>query len=117
MEEAVNYAYDRGLLIVAAAGNEYFWGNAPVYPAASPHVMAVAATNDLDERARYSNTGAYVDIAAPGGDPEYSGDANPRHWITSTLWDGGSTYGPRRRYLDGQPACRRAGSRWYGRAT
>lgn len=94
LEDAINYAYDRGLLIVASAGNGYLWGNPVSYPAAYPHVMAVAATNDADEHARYSTTGFYVDVAAPGGDPDSSGDANPRHWIMSTLWDGGSTYGP-----------------------
>jgi type VII secretion-associated serine protease mycosin len=93
VEDAVSYAYDRGSLIVAAAGNEYLWGNAPLYPAAYPNVMAVAATNDTDEHARYSNTGAYVDVAAPGGDPDSSADGDPRHWIMSTLWSGGSTYG------------------------
>jgi type VII secretion-associated serine protease mycosin len=94
LEDAVNYAYDRGLLIAAAAGNAYLWGNAASYPAAYPHVVAVAATNDTDEHARYSTEGYYVDIAAPGGDPDSSSDANPRHWIMSTLWRAGSTYGP-----------------------
>lgn len=94
LESAVNYAYDRGLLIVAAAGNFFLQGNPVFYPAAYLHVLAVTATNDLDEHASYANTGDYVDVAAPGGDPDSASDANPRHWITSTLWDGDSTYGP-----------------------
>jgi len=93
LEDAVNYGYERGLLIAAAAGNAYLWGNPASYPAAYPHVMAVAATDDIDEHARYSTTGYYVDIAAPGGDPDSIGDDNPRHWIMSTLWRDGSTYG------------------------
>ncbi|MCX6033312.1 MAG: S8 family serine peptidase [Chloroflexi bacterium] len=84
LQDAVNYAYGHGLLIVAAAGNEYLVGNPTVYPAAYPHVVAVAATNDQDGHASYSSTGAYVDIAAPGGDPSSSSDPNPRHWIMST---------------------------------
>jgi type VII secretion-associated serine protease mycosin len=84
LQDAVNYAYGRGVLIVAAAGNEYGSGNPTVYPAAYPHVIGVGATNDLDRHASYSNTGFYVDVAAPGGDPSGSSDPNPRHWIMST---------------------------------
>jgi thermitase len=93
LQNAVDYAYGRGLLIVAAAGNEYEIGNPVSYPAAYPHVMAVAATDDQDGHASYSNTGYYVDIAAPGGDPTGSGDTNPRHWIMSTYWRGASGLG------------------------
>ena len=89
LQSAVDYAYGSGVLIVAAAGNEYEEGNPVGYPAAYPHVMAVAATDDQDGHASYSNTGFYVDIAAPGGDPAGSWDTNPRHWIMSTYWRGG----------------------------
>ena len=90
LQNAVNYAYSRGALVVAAAGNEYQAGNPVIYPAAYPHVLAVAATGNEDEHARYSETGYYVDVAAPGGNPTSSWDSNPNHWIMSTCWRGAS---------------------------
>jgi serine protease len=57
------------LTIVAAAGNEGGGLNRPLYPAAyDPYVIAVAATRFDETPSYYSNTGSYVDIAAPGGD-------------------------------------------------
>jgi thermitase len=63
-EAAIVYARDKGAVVVAAAGN----GDTddPAYPAASPGVMAVAATNKYDQRASFSNYGNWVDVAAPG---------------------------------------------------
>ncbi|MDP2661509.1 MAG: S8 family serine peptidase, partial [Dehalococcoidia bacterium] len=74
-EEAVNYAYSKGVMIVAAAGNCFALGtsgcpteaNPTMYPAALPHVVAVAATDSSDNHAFYSEEGSYVDLAAPGG--------------------------------------------------
>jgi type VII secretion-associated serine protease mycosin len=91
LQNAVNYAYNRGALMVASAGNSYQEGNPVIYPAAYPHVLAVAATGDQDEHASYSETGSYVDVAAPGGNPTGSWDSNPNHWIMSTYL-GGSGY-------------------------
>ncbi len=88
LQDAVNYAYNQGVLVVAAAGNWYQKGNPVIYPAAYPHVLAVAATGDQDEHASYSETGDYVDVAAPGGNPTDSNDNNPNHWILSTYWRG-----------------------------
>ena len=88
LQNAINYAHSRGALVVASAGNDYEEGNPVIYPAAYPHVLAVAATGDQDEHADYSETGAYVDVAAPGGNPSGSWDANPNHWITSSYWRG-----------------------------
>ncbi len=86
LRDAVTYAYEHGALVVAAAGNSYQEGNRTNYPAAYEHVLAVAATNDRDEHARYSNSGDYVDVAAPGGDPDGNSDDDPRHWILSTFY-------------------------------
>ncbi len=88
LEDAVDYAYNKGALLVAAAGNEYESGNFTIYPAAYDHVLAVGAIGDSDEHAYYSNTGTYVDVAAPGGNPTSSYDTNPNHWILSTYWRG-----------------------------
>ena len=65
LEEAVNYAYNKGVVVVAAAGNEN--RNSASYPARYPHVISVAATGPSGEKAPYSNFGAGVDISAPGG--------------------------------------------------
>ncbi|MFH0765375.1 MAG: S8 family serine peptidase, partial [Calditrichota bacterium] len=60
----INNAWANGALIVAAAGNE----NADHinYPAGDEHVIAVAATDERDRRANFSNYGDWVDISAPG---------------------------------------------------
>jgi thermitase len=61
---AVEYARDKGCLVVAATGNQ---GGALLYPAAYDVAFAVAATTDRQARPSYSNYGAGTDIAAPGG--------------------------------------------------
>lgn len=55
-----------GIHVVAAAGNDN--SNEPMYPAAYDGVLSVSATNCARERASYSNYGAAVSLAAPGGD-------------------------------------------------
>ncbi|MCG8367758.1 MAG: S8 family peptidase [Pseudanabaenales cyanobacterium] len=66
LKDAIEYAYHRGVVLIAAAGNE--GRNSASYPARYPHVVAVSATGPTGEKAPYSNFGAGVDIAAPGGD-------------------------------------------------
>jgi type VII secretion-associated serine protease mycosin len=66
MSSAVAYARSRGVVVVAAAGNERQNGNPVSYPAADAGVIAVAATDSADAVASYSNSGAYVDVSAPG---------------------------------------------------
>ncbi|MEW6517760.1 MAG: S8 family serine peptidase [candidate division FCPU426 bacterium] len=65
VQDAVDDAYGRGCLIVAASGNsgqeELF------YPAGLNHVVSVAATDPWDQRASYSTSSSTVDMAAPGG--------------------------------------------------
>ncbi len=65
MQEAIDYAYKKGVVIVAAAGNSN--RNAAFYPARYPKVIAVSATSATGEKSPYSNYGAGVDVAAPGG--------------------------------------------------
>lgn len=65
LKDAIDYAHSKGVFIVAAAGNAN--RNAAEYPARYPHVMAVAAIGPSEAKAPYSNYGAGVDIAAPGG--------------------------------------------------
>lgn len=64
LESAVKDASSRGTLIVSAAGNQSM--STPVYPAAFPEVLAVAATDDSDRMSCSSNYGDWVDLAAPG---------------------------------------------------
>lgn len=64
--QAVKYALSKNVVVVAAAGNERQDGNAISYPAADDGVIGVAATDSSNKDAPFSNTGAYVDLAAPG---------------------------------------------------
>ncbi len=65
LKEAIDYADQKGVVLVAAAGNAN--QNAASYPARYPHVIGVAALDPVGEKAPYSNFGAGVDISAPGG--------------------------------------------------
>jgi subtilisin family serine protease len=66
LSQAISYANQSGVVLVAAAGNEST--NAPVYPAAlNSSVMGIASTSDYDTRSSFSNYGNVdVWIAAPG---------------------------------------------------
>ena len=75
MKAAIQYAYDNNVVAVAAAGNcgtgmEY--GCDPsepakmLYPALYPHVIAVGATDQNDNRASFSSYGRGLDVVAPG---------------------------------------------------
>jgi len=66
LEEAFDYAYSQGVVLVSSAGNNA--SNFLGYPAIFESVMAVAATNSNDEKASFSSYGDMVDIAAPGVD-------------------------------------------------
>lgn len=96
VESAVNSAWDAGVVLVAAAGNN--GSSAWFYPAHYDNVIAVAATDIYDNKSSFSNYGTsndpWVDVAAPGGSGDGYGDLNiystlPNH--SSTL---GDLYGP-----------------------
>lgn len=75
---ALRYAYRRGVVVVAAAGNE---GHAAIaYPARAPHVIAVGASTEHGCLANYSNDGRGLTLVAPGGgaDADLPGDPNCR---------------------------------------
>ena len=55
-----------GVLLVAAAGNEFAEGNPLEYPASLPHVVTVAAVDLSGEISYFSNANAAIDLAAPG---------------------------------------------------
>jgi ribosomal protein L24E len=65
LQDAIAYAEGKGLLVVAAAGNQPV--SSPSYPAAFPGVVSVAAIDGSDDTlAKFSRYGPWVDIAAPG---------------------------------------------------
>jgi thermitase len=64
LQNAVNYAWNKGAILVAAAGNEN--SGKISYPAAFPNVIAVSALNPDDSFAYYSNHGKKIELAAPG---------------------------------------------------
>ncbi|TMW71279.1 peptidase S8 [Alteribacter natronophilus] len=64
-----DYAYNQGLLVIAAAGNSgnaAGTGDSVNYPARYSSVMAVAAVDWNNNRASFSSTGPAVEISAPG---------------------------------------------------
>lgn len=66
LRDAIDYAYNKGIVIVAAAGNA---AGAVQFPAQyDDHVLAVAATDYNDARPDWSNFGSTIDVAAPGVD-------------------------------------------------
>ena len=69
LQDAVDYAYlTKGVVVVAAAGNEGAGEDSVIYPARFDSVIAVAATDGNDSSASFSSTGPAVEIAAPGVD-------------------------------------------------
>jgi thermitase len=64
LEEAVNYAWSQGAILIAAAGNK--GGSEPSYPAYYANCLAVAGTNKNNSLALLSSYGDWVDVAAPG---------------------------------------------------
>ena len=66
LEEAIDYAWSRGVVVVAAAGNCI--GTKVSYPAYYSNCLAVAATDSDDCLASWSSWGDWVDLAAPGVD-------------------------------------------------
>lgn len=86
-QNAINSARSRGSVVVVAAGNEQQnAGN--VSPASCSGVITVAAVNRNGGRAWYSNYGAVVDVAAPGGDTSVTANG-----VLSTLNSGTTTPG------------------------
>jgi subtilisin family serine protease len=73
---ALEYAAEHGVLVVAAAGNEFEDGNPVEYPAALLQPvgsngrggwgLSVGATTKAGARASFSNTGSWISLAAPG---------------------------------------------------
>ena len=89
LQDALTYAVEAGVVMVAAAGNSGL--QTVTWPAAHPHVIAVGALTDgqtsLPRPADYSNRSARVEISAPGGDlsADIDGDGVPDGIIAETI--------------------------------
>jgi len=71
IEDALQYALDKDVVLCASAGNNNALNDpesAPHLPSTYPGVIEVAATDVLDKKARFSNFGKTVAVAAPGVD-------------------------------------------------
>lgn len=88
LEEAVNYAFEKGVVCVAAAGNDR--DERVLYPAAYKNCIAVGATNDRDEDSGWHSKGPEVDVSAPGEyifstfNPKYQNLNANYAWATGT---------------------------------
>ena len=88
LKTALAFAYQHGVTVVCAAGNDYMKGNPVEYPAAYHDTcIAVGATRFDNERAPYSSTGSYLDVVAPGGDTtvDQNGDGYPDGILQQTF--------------------------------
>ncbi|MGH2949266.1 MAG: S8 family peptidase, partial [Solirubrobacteraceae bacterium] len=80
---ALQFAVARGIVPVAAAGNEFTAGNPLEFPASLPHVMTVAAVARDHSNSYFSNANAAIDLSAFGEDimtavpPGLDGDGQP----------------------------------------
>ncbi|UNS99327.1 type VII secretion-associated serine protease mycosin [Streptomyces tubbatahanensis] len=69
LEKSVQRALAADVVVVASAGNDGLGGNVKkTYPASYPGVLAVASSDRNNERAPFSQSGEFVDVAAPGVD-------------------------------------------------
>lgn len=64
LQDACLNAYNAGVLVVAAAGNDS--SSSPSYPAAFPGVMSIAAVDSSEQLASFSNFGPLISVSAPG---------------------------------------------------
>ena len=77
LQDALTYATSHGAFVSIAAGNDFEQGNPTEWPAAYANsmqgVVAVGAIGRDKQRAYYSTTGPYLEIAAPGGNQRVGG--------------------------------------------
>lgn len=64
LKDAIDYAWSKGVVLACAAGNS--GKSSPTYPAYYDNCIAVAATDNNDQKASWSSYGSWVDVAAPG---------------------------------------------------
>lgn len=91
-QDAINLAWESGLLIVASAGNS--GNNLRQCPASADNVIAVSATTSSDSKASFSSYGSFVDIAAPGVSIYNAIGTADRPGSYYTYWSGTSFSSP-----------------------
>jgi serine protease len=89
VQEAVAYAIEKDVVVVAASGNNGYDGKIS-YQAAYPGVIAVGAHDAKYQETAYSNASHEVDILAPGGDlnQDSNGDGKPDGILQETMVSG-----------------------------
>lgn len=80
LQDAVNYAHGRNVLVVAAAGNS--GSQSAAYPAFYTNALAVGSSTNTDARSNFSNYGSWVSVCAPGSNI-YSTYTGNRYTILS----------------------------------
>src|SRR5207248_6919062 len=80
---AIKAAYDKGVIMIAAAGNAGA-KSPPLYPAADPNVIAVTATDIDDKLFSGANRGRHIAISAPGVDILVPAPENTYQMTTGT---------------------------------
>lgn len=93
LREAIRYAEDHGVIMVAAAGNDGY--TQMPYPAAYPQVLSVTAVDGVGRQALFPNQSIAIDFAAPGvgvmtakedaGTMLFSGTSAAAPFVTGTL--------------------------------
>ncbi len=68
IRDALQYAQDRDVIIISAAGNEGPCTDCVHYPGAYPESMAIGSTASDDSMSSFSSTGPEVEMCAPGSD-------------------------------------------------
>lgn len=91
----------RDVVVVASAGNSDT--SEPSYPAAYQNVLAVSAVDIEGNKAYYSNFGAWIDVAAPGGDArrDVNADGFPDGVLSTIVDDSAGAPVPRYAFLQG----------------
>jgi serine protease len=75
VEDACAYAYENGVTVLAATGNDGF-SDFIGYPAALQTTIAVGSVDGKKGVAFYSNQGKQIDLVAPGGDTSVDADGD-----------------------------------------
>lgn len=83
LAEAVRYAADRDVVVVASAANSAQKGDPVTYPAAFPTVIAVGAIDVTGKKADFSQTGKFLSLVAPGVGVTSVGPRGAGHWLGS----------------------------------
>jgi type VII secretion-associated serine protease mycosin len=84
VRQAIQYANSKRTTVIAASGNNGDSGNTPMYPAAYPEALAVAAVDTNLTHPSFSNHNSYVDVAAPGVGIVSSWGSSPTAYAAAT---------------------------------